>query len=63
MPLLVLCNPRLDGISWLKEIKEEKIFRESSIKYNFRIQPDKMKKKYVVKEILVLSFIQDIQMY
>ena len=45
MPLLVLCNPRLDGISWLKEIKEEKIFRESSIKYNFRIQPVKNEEK------------------
>ena len=45
MPLLVLCNPRLDGISWLKEIKEEKIFSESSIKYNFRIQPVKNEEK------------------
>ena len=44
-PLYIVCFAKLEGISWLKEITEEKTYLDISIKYNFRIQPVKNRDK------------------
>ena len=44
-PLLITCSMKYNGKNWLKEIKEEKQFINSHIKYNFRIQPVKNEEK------------------
>ena len=38
-PLLFTCFMKFDGKNYLKEIKEEKQFKDAHVKYNFRIQP------------------------
>ena len=45
-PLLLVCWV-IDGVFWLKEIEEEIILNDINIKYNFRIQPVKNKKKII----------------
>ena len=40
-PLYVVCEVQYDGISWLKEITEEKIYIGKNVKYTFKILPVK----------------------
>ena len=44
-PLYVVCYVNIEGISWLSEIKEEKIYYNIDNKYNFRFQPVKNEEK------------------
>lgn len=50
-PLLIICNIHHIGKNtFLKEIKNEIIFKEENIKYNFRIQP------FNIKEIIYYNY-------
>ena len=52
-PLLIICTspvPSLGKFFYLKEIKEEIIYNDTHIKYNFRIQPVKNEEKIYYSE-------------
>ena len=50
-PLLVVCIAKREGINWLQEITEEKIYDNLNIKYRFRLQPVNIEDKIEVKGI------------
>ena len=47
----MICLVNNEGIHWLKEITEEKIFNDLNIKYNFRIQPVNNEEKIDFKRV------------
>ena len=56
-PLLLICQPKQDGILSLKEIKNDYIIKDINVQYNFIIKPVNINEKMTIIDTKFRSFI------